>query len=135
MFPISLFVFIANCVQHFLIAAEHVIVFVNEWCLSECIVQNVCIRFVGRSQIVELAITQSTIQYWEFRFIIRRSVFFQQVVFMQKFVPRGGMGTLVSTMLPYTIVFAIVWAIMLVIWMAIGIPLGPGGGLTYTPGG
>ncbi|MHC4908507.1 MAG: AbgT family transporter [Planctomycetota bacterium] len=57
------------------------------------------------------------------------------LVFMQKFVPRGGMGTLVSTMLPYTIVFAVVWTIMIVIWMALGIPLGPGGGLTFTPGG
>ena len=57
------------------------------------------------------------------------------LVFMQKYVPRGGMGTLVSTMLPYTIVFAVVWTIMIVIWMALGIPLGPGGGLTFTPGG
>ena len=57
------------------------------------------------------------------------------LVFMQKFVPKGGMGTLVSTMLPYTIVFAVVWTIMLVTWYLVGFPLGPGGGLTFTPGG
>lgn len=55
------------------------------------------------------------------------------LVFMQKFVPKAGMGTLISTMLPYSIVFAIVWTIMLLIWVALGIPLGPGGPLTYNP--
>ncbi|MCP3919705.1 MAG: AbgT family transporter [bacterium] len=54
------------------------------------------------------------------------------LVFMQKFVPRAGMGTLISTMLPYSIAFAIVWTIMLVGWMVLGWPLGPDGGLSYT---
>jgi aminobenzoyl-glutamate transport protein len=53
------------------------------------------------------------------------------LVFMQKYVPRGGMGTLISTMLPYTVVFTIVWTIMLLIWMSLGIPLGPDGPLTW----
>ena len=53
------------------------------------------------------------------------------LVFMQKYVPKGGMGTLISTMLPYTVVFTIVWSILLMIWMAIGIPLGPDGALTW----
>jgi len=56
------------------------------------------------------------------------------LVFMQKFVPRGGMGTLISTMLPYTIGFTIVWTIMLLGWVALDIPLGPDGHLTYPPG-
>ncbi len=55
------------------------------------------------------------------------------LVFMRQFVPKGGMGTLISTMLPYTVTFTIVWTLTLVIWMALGIPLGPGGGLVYTP--
>lgn len=55
------------------------------------------------------------------------------LVFMQKFVPKAGMGTLISTMLPYSIVFAIVWCIMLLIWVGLGIPLGPDGPLTYNP--
>ena len=56
------------------------------------------------------------------------------LVFMRQYVPKGGMGTLISTMLPYTVVFAVVWTLVLVIWMAMGLPLGPGGGLVYVPG-
>ena len=55
------------------------------------------------------------------------------LVFMQKFVPKGGMGTLISTMLPYTVAFAIVWTIMLLIWVKLGIPLGPDGYLEWAP--
>ena len=53
------------------------------------------------------------------------------LVFMQKYVPKGGMGTLISTMLPYTVVFTIVWTIMLLVWMSLGVPLGPDGPLTW----
>ena len=51
------------------------------------------------------------------------------LVFLKKEMPRAGMGTLISTMLPYTVVFTIVWTIMLVVWMALGLPLGIGGPL------
>jgi len=54
------------------------------------------------------------------------------LVFMQRFAPRSGMGTLISMMMPYTIVFAVVWTIMLLVWMALGVELGPNGPLTYT---
>ncbi|MEQ8317569.1 MAG: AbgT family transporter [Phycisphaerales bacterium] len=54
------------------------------------------------------------------------------LVFMQRFAPRSGMGTLISMMMPYTIVFAIVWTIMLLAWMALGLELGPNGPLTYS---
>lgn len=54
------------------------------------------------------------------------------LVFTQRFAPRSGMGTLISMMMPYTIVFAIVWTIMLLVWMALGIELGQNGPLTYT---
>lgn len=53
------------------------------------------------------------------------------LVFMQKYVPKGGIGTLIATMFPYSVVFSIVWAIMLLIWMQLGIPLGVDGGLWY----
>jgi len=53
------------------------------------------------------------------------------LVFMQKYVPKGGMGTLIATMLPYTIVFSIVWTLLLLVWMQLGIPLGPDGPLHY----
>ena len=48
------------------------------------------------------------------------------ISFMQRFYPKGGLGTLVSLMLPYTIVFTIVWSIMLVIWVYFQIPLSYG---------
>ncbi|MEL6797244.1 MAG: AbgT family transporter, partial [Planctomycetota bacterium] len=57
------------------------------------------------------------------------------LVFMQKHAPRGGMGTLIAMMMPYTVVFTIVWCIMLLIWMQLGLDLGPAGPLSYTPAG
>ena len=57
------------------------------------------------------------------------------LVFMQKHAPRGGMGTLIAMMMPYTVVFTIVWCIMLLIWMQLGFDLGPAGPLSYTPAG
>lgn len=53
------------------------------------------------------------------------------LVFMQRFVPKGGMGTLISTMLPFSIAFGIMWTILIVIWMALGLPLGLEGPLEY----
>jgi aminobenzoyl-glutamate transport protein len=55
------------------------------------------------------------------------------LVFMQRYVPRAGIGTLVALMLPYTIVFGLTWTALLVLWMLSGAPLGPGGPLTYAP--
>ncbi|MEL7484261.1 MAG: AbgT family transporter [Planctomycetota bacterium] len=57
------------------------------------------------------------------------------LVFMQKHAPKGGMGTLIAMMMPYTIVFTVVWCIMLLIWMQLGLDLGPAGPLSYTPAG
>jgi aminobenzoyl-glutamate transport protein len=55
------------------------------------------------------------------------------LVFMQRYVPRAGVGTLVALMLPYTAVFAVTWTLLLVAWIAAGFELGPGGPLSYTP--
>jgi len=54
------------------------------------------------------------------------------LVVMQKYAPRAGMGTLISMMMPYTIIFGIVWTIMLLAWMQLGLPLGIDGPLYYT---
>ena len=54
------------------------------------------------------------------------------LVFMKRFVPSSGLGTLLALMLPYTFVFALVWSVMLVIWMGLGFELGPAGPLAYT---
>ena len=53
------------------------------------------------------------------------------LVFMRQFLPKSGMGTLISTMMPYSVVFMIIWTFLLVLWMAFGFPLGPEGDLVY----
>ena len=40
-----------------------------------------------------------------------------------------GIGTLVSSMIPYSIAFAIGWTILLIAWYILGLPLGPGAGI------
>ena len=53
------------------------------------------------------------------------------IAFAQKYDKKMGIGTLVSTMLPYSIFFLIGWTIMLIVWMWLGIPLGPNGPIHY----
>ncbi|WP_044747484.1 AbgT family transporter [Bacillus alveayuensis] len=53
------------------------------------------------------------------------------IAFAQKYDKRVGIGTLVSTMLPYTIAFSIVWVIVLILWMLLGLPLGPNAPIYY----
>lgn len=54
------------------------------------------------------------------------------IAFAQKYDRKVGIGTLISTMLPYSIIFSIVWIIMLLIWMLIpGAEIGPGAGFFY----
>lgn len=48
------------------------------------------------------------------------------IVYFQKYDKKAGIGTIVSTMIPYSIVFFIGWVILLVIWIYFDIPLGPG---------
>jgi aminobenzoyl-glutamate transport protein len=56
------------------------------------------------------------------------------LVFMQRYMSRAGIGTLVALMLPYAVAFTIAWTAMLVLWMAAGASLGPGGPLAYQAG-
>ncbi|MGL4687854.1 MAG: AbgT family transporter, partial [Fusobacteriaceae bacterium] len=56
------------------------------------------------------------------------------IVFMQKYDKKSSLGTLVSTMLPYSIVFLVGWSIFLAIWMSVGLPIGPGAAINYIPG-
>ena len=48
------------------------------------------------------------------------------VAFMKKYEDEAGIGTVVATMLPYSIAFFIVWTILLIAWLLLGLPLGPG---------
>ncbi len=47
----------------------------------------------------------------------------------QRYVPRAGTGTLLSLMLPYSIVFLVFWTGLLLLFFALGWPIGPGVGL------
>ena len=49
------------------------------------------------------------------------------VTFAQKYDEKYGIGTIISTMIPYSVLLFIMWSALLVIWMLIGIPLGPDG--------
>ncbi|ABR46385.1 AbgT putative transporter [Alkaliphilus metalliredigens QYMF] len=48
------------------------------------------------------------------------------IAFAQKYDKKTGIGTLISTMIPYSLVFLAAWIILFVAWFALGLPLGPG---------
>ncbi|PAW71142.1 MAG: aminobenzoyl-glutamate transporter [Opitutia bacterium Tous-C4FEB] len=48
------------------------------------------------------------------------------LTFAHKYDPRAGIGTLIATMLPYSVAFTIAWTLLLVGWIALGLPMGPG---------
>ena len=48
------------------------------------------------------------------------------VAFAQKYDKDTGIGTLISTMVPYSIVFLFGWTVLLLVWYFLGLPLGPG---------
>lgn len=54
------------------------------------------------------------------------------VAFIQRYDPKAGIGTVISTMLPYTFLFLIGWVLLLVVWIIFDLPLGFGSGLFYT---
>jgi len=51
------------------------------------------------------------------------------VAFAQKYDEKNGIGTIISAMIPYTVVFLLFWTLLLVVWMLIGLPVGPDGPL------
>ena len=51
------------------------------------------------------------------------------IAFFQRYDKKAGLGTLVATMLPYTVVFILSWTALLIVWMLLGLPVGPGAGL------
>lgn len=53
------------------------------------------------------------------------------VAFAQRYGKENGIGTVVSLMLPYSVIFIIVWSVFFVIWYMFGIPTGPGASLNY----
>lgn len=53
------------------------------------------------------------------------------LVFLRRYQPEAGIGTLLALMLPYAIAFALLWGLILGVWVTAGWQLGPGGGLEY----
>ena len=48
------------------------------------------------------------------------------VAFVERYDPKAGIGTVVATMLPYSVTFMIVWMVMLAGFLVFGLPVGPG---------
>ncbi|MBA3900275.1 MAG: AbgT family transporter [Bacteroidetes bacterium] len=55
------------------------------------------------------------------------------VAFVQRYDKNAGIGTIISLMLPYSFLFLICWLVFFVIWYYLGLPIGPGAGVLYTP--
>jgi aminobenzoyl-glutamate transport protein len=55
------------------------------------------------------------------------------IAFLQRYEPKAGIGTVISVMLPYSIVFMIGWSVLFAIWLAFGLPIGPDAPLQYIP--
>ena len=53
------------------------------------------------------------------------------IVYYEKYDKKAGIGTLMSTMIPFTVVFFLFWSVLLVGWILLDLPLGPGAGLYY----
>ncbi|MFP4018492.1 MAG: AbgT family transporter, partial [Bacteroidales bacterium] len=54
------------------------------------------------------------------------------IAFIQKYDSKAGIGTVISTMLPYSLMFLLGWVLLLVVWILLGLPLGPDAGLHYS---
>ncbi|AZQ62103.1 AbgT family transporter [Flammeovirga pectinis] len=55
------------------------------------------------------------------------------VAFIQRYDKNAGIGTVIATMLPYSIAFLIVWVVLMAIWLMLGLPIGPNSPLHYIP--
>lgn len=47
------------------------------------------------------------------------------VAFLAKYDKKAGIGTIISTMMPYTVVFFIGWTLFFIVWYLLGLPVGP----------
>lgn len=53
------------------------------------------------------------------------------VSLFQKYDKKSGIGTVVSTMLPYSLGFLLGWIVLFILWYALNLPLGPGSPMFY----
>jgi aminobenzoyl-glutamate transport protein len=52
---------------------------------------------------------------------------------LQKYKKQAGLGSLISLMLPYSVVFFLIWTAFLLVWYLLGVPVGPGAPVGYLP--
>ncbi len=58
------------------------------------------------------------------------------LAFAARYVRDVGLGTLIATMLPYSIVFLIGWLLFFYLFVfVLGLPVGPGAPVAYPPAG
>src|SRR5690606_9255678 len=55
------------------------------------------------------------------------------VAFINRYDKNAGIGTVISTMLPYSVVFFIGWVLLLILWVILELPIGPGAQMYYQP--
>jgi aminobenzoyl-glutamate transport protein len=57
------------------------------------------------------------------------------IAFVQRYVAKAGIGTLVSLMLPYSLTFLVGWSVLFIVWLLLGWPVGPGAPTSLAVGG
>lgn len=53
------------------------------------------------------------------------------VAFAQKYDKETGIGTIISTMVPYSMLFLLGWTVLFIAWFMLGLPIGPGVYMTF----
>jgi aminobenzoyl-glutamate transport protein len=53
------------------------------------------------------------------------------IVYFEKYDSKSGIGSLIATMLPYSLAFFIAWTLLIIGWILLALPLGPDAGLYY----
>jgi aminobenzoyl-glutamate transport protein len=48
------------------------------------------------------------------------------VIVAQRYMKRAGLGTIISLMIPYSLVVLVAWVVFFAAWFLLGIPMGPG---------
>ncbi|MCS6991538.1 MAG: AbgT family transporter [Chitinophagales bacterium] len=48
------------------------------------------------------------------------------IAFVQRYDKQAGLGTLIATMLPYSVLFLMAWSLLFVLWLVFDLPFGPG---------
>lgn len=53
------------------------------------------------------------------------------IVYFEKYDNKSGLGTLIATMMPYSLILFVFWTALLIVWALLDIPLGPGSPIHY----